>query len=606
MARSIIAVCPSCARQFNHTPDPDQPVASCPACGRTFRISADAPASAALGAPGFREGEEAFGPYALIQQIGANDIGVLYRARDTRTGAIVALKVMAAGSSDSRLDLERLARRARAAMKLSNPGIARILEVDICDGLWYIARDYVNGRPMSDLLADGSLSANEGIMLVHAACEALGYAHAEGVLHRNLKPSNIIIDDMGNPVLTEFGLGRDPLHVMGSVPAILGGGAAQVFDLPRYLPPERAAGRRSTARSDIYSMGAILYQLVTAHPPFESGHLLTLMARIAHGGPQPPRAIAPNTSEYLERIIMTAMRVQPELRYSSMSMLVRDLDRFMAGEPAPPSPGPVRRLVRLAFRHQFVTLPLAVIIALLCAWLMLTYYANQKRLISDASGENDRGVECLRTEHFEEALKAFDQAWQKADGLPAAEKAKIQYGMAVALAGRGEGEKALQHFDDAAVWLGDTNLLARRGAVKYGQQRFAEAEEDFKKAAELVGQAADASVRQRQHEFLYYLGMAKWSAGHLSEGRRLIADAAKQAPGKMRYSDMLAIIEADIDRRPRTSAKPLKAVQVTPIDDDEPVDFTAPAVQKPVKKTIKKPADDDDIPEDVIIPKDKK
>jgi WD40 repeat protein len=321
--------CPHC-----HNPivlAEEQPVAvRCPGCGSSFRVC-DAQRT-------FPSGEmRLLGKFQLLEQVGVGAFGAVWRARDTELDRIVALKIPHTGLSAAPADLERFHREARAAAQLRHPGIVTVHEVMTLEGLPVIVSDFIDGVTLRDLLQTRPLTAREAANLVAEAAEAVDYAHAMGLVHRDIKPANIMIESsrpetgqvssVGRPLIMDFGLA---LREDAEITLTLDG---QVVGTPAYMSPEQAAGHghRVDRRSDVYSLGVVLYQLLCGELPFR-GSKTMLLEQVRHEEPRPPRRITDKVPRDLETICLKALAKEPTRRYPTARALAEDLRRWLNGQ----------------------------------------------------------------------------------------------------------------------------------------------------------------------------------------------------------------------------------------------------------------------------------
>src|SRR6185369_15036807 len=208
----------------------------------------------------------AFGEYELLEEIARGGMGVVYRARQVRLNRIVALKMILAGQFASQQEVLRFRREAEAAANLRHPGIVAIHEIGEEQGQHYFSMDFVQGRNLAEIIREGRLPARRAARYSQAIADAIHYAHQQGVLHRDLKPSNILIDENDQPRITDFGLAK---RVRGDLGLTATG---EVLGSPSFMPPEQTSGKSAKVGppSDVYGVGAILYNLLTGRPPFQA------------------------------------------------------------------------------------------------------------------------------------------------------------------------------------------------------------------------------------------------------------------------------------------------------------------------------------------------
>jgi len=297
-----------------------------------------------------------FGNYEILEELGRGGMGVVYRARQVSLDRIIALKVLLRGEHASAIDVARFRAEAGAAAALDHPNITPVYEVGEQDGQPYFSMKYVEGVTLSRRLQEGPLTPRDAATLLAPVCRAVAEAHARGILHRDLKPSNILIDRDGQPHITDFGLAkrtgpggyseRMP-GTNGSVPSgnaeatsthhghhsLTQSGA--ILGTPSYMAPEQAAGRRGEAgpTTDVYSLGAILYQMLTGRPPFQAATPFDTVMLVLEQDPLPPRLLNPQADPDLEMIALKCLQKPQELRYATAAKLADDLEAYLANEP---------------------------------------------------------------------------------------------------------------------------------------------------------------------------------------------------------------------------------------------------------------------------------
>ena len=281
-----------------------------------------------------------FGNYELLDEIGRGGMGVVYRARQLKPNRIVAVKMVLAGQLASHEEVERFFAEADAVGQLDHPGIVRVYEAGEHDGIHYIAMEHVPGHELGHRVLRGPLSSDETVKLTHAVAEAVAHAHARGIIHRDLKPSNILLDNGGNPRVMDFGLAKclandQQLTVTGT---ILGTAA--------FMSPEQAEGNleKTGPAADVYSLGAVMYTLLTSRPPFHGKSSLETMRLAREQEPVAPHRWNDSIPRDLETICLKCLEKEPGKRYPTAGELRDDLGRFLAGKPV--LARPVTRLER--------------------------------------------------------------------------------------------------------------------------------------------------------------------------------------------------------------------------------------------------------------------
>jgi len=316
----------------------------------------------------------AFGDFEIVGELGRGGMGVVYKARQKSLDRTVALKMIREAHLASPEDAARFRTEAAATARLKHPNIVTVYEVGTVGGQAYLCMEYVDGPTLAQrVAADGPLPPREAARLVAVIARAVQQAHAEGILHRDLKPSNVLLAGYGirdsgfreegraglsslnpesripnppQPKVADFGLAKrlDSGGTLTRTGAIVG--------TPAYMSPEQAGGRKDlTAAADVYSLGAILYELLTGRPPFQAAHPVDTLLLVLEQEPVPPRDLNPTVDRELELVCLKCLQKPPELRYPSAGALAADLEAYAAGEPIAAQPSSLRFFLARVFRE---------------------------------------------------------------------------------------------------------------------------------------------------------------------------------------------------------------------------------------------------------------
>jgi len=269
------------------------------------------------------------GDYELLEVVGRGGQGVVFRARQKSLNRIVALKVISLGQWASTAHLKRFRLEAEAAARLEHPGIVPIHEVGERDGSCYFSMKFVEGGQLDEVARRQPIPPRRAVELIAKVARTVHYAHEHGILHRDIKPGNILLDAKGEPHLTDFGLAR-LVESESSVTHTL-----DVLGTPSYMAPEQAAGNNAAVGSvtDVYGLGAVLYQLLTGHPPFAGGTTYETIKLVLDTEPRQPRLLNPKIDRDLSTICLKSLEKDPKRRYPSALALAEDLERWLKHEP---------------------------------------------------------------------------------------------------------------------------------------------------------------------------------------------------------------------------------------------------------------------------------
>ncbi|HOX08655.1 MAG TPA: protein kinase [Planctomycetota bacterium] len=390
----------------------------CPSCNSMVKVKftgAPRPVAKAPAKPpgeGLRNSLENIGPYEILAEISRGGMGIVYKARDKNLKKTVAIKVLLRGSESSAEELKRFRREAEAAAKLQHSNIVPIHAVGVCQGLHYFIMDFIEGSALSDLAARGGVSPRQALDYVEQLADALTYAHAAGVFHRDIKPANVMIDRFDRPQLMDFGLAKD----VGSETQLTQVGTT--MGTPTYMPPEQAEGDLAgiDAQSDVYSLGAVLYELLTGQAPFEGPTTMAILMKVLEEEPRRPRNINPRIHPDVEAICLKAMAKDKRERYKSAAEFRDDIRRFKAGEMIEAARGSaMRRAARMIRRHGQLFAALLLLVLAAGALVVWRTWAEREDAVRRRA-EADQRVQQLLTE-ADELAAGNAQAQARAEEL---------------------------------------------------------------------------------------------------------------------------------------------------------------------------------------------
>lgn len=369
------------------------------------------------------------GRFELLRRLGSGAFGTVYQARDPQLERLVAIKILPTSGENAMRVVERWLREARSTARLTHDGIVPLYEVGQADGACYLVSEYVSGPTLAALSSRQEIPFRRAAEFVRDVALALEVAHRAGIVHRDVKPSNIMIDEHGRPRLTDFGLAK-----------LLTADASQTLDghllgTPAYMSPEQAQGLSEISpTSDVYSLGVVLYELLTGQLPF-AGHWRSVLRQLLNDDPRPPRKANARIPRDLETICLQAMSRQPARRYRSAAALADDLTRFLQDESiAARPPGWPERVRRSVKRHPTTAvLVTAALVGVVAAVVGMVWHVSQltaaldqahdSRLAADAESERAGALQRLaeaRERRVRDYLRAADlklahEAWQNAD-----------------------------------------------------------------------------------------------------------------------------------------------------------------------------------------------
>ncbi|MBI2923053.1 MAG: protein kinase [Planctomycetes bacterium] len=408
---SVVAECEGCGSRFTMgawQPDRRYRCGKCQALLRPVsrEVHPSDPGEIAILEPGEvarvepekakKPGGQRLGKVQILKELGRGGMGVVYMGRDEELRRTVAVKVLL-GNGDEKLH-QRFLREARVVSKLRHANIVAVHELGEQDGQAFFTMDFIEGGPLDGLFGTPGFGARDLVQLVATIARALDYAHAQGLIHRDIKPQNILVAPDRTPFLTDFGLARE---VESNTRLTMSGA---VMGTPTYMSPEQASGGgRVDSRTDIYSLGAVLYEGLAGRPPFEARDLLMLLDAIARQDPVPPSRISPAVPADVETICLKALAKQPDRRYQTGAEMADDLERWLRGEAiSARRSGAFERGATWLKRRPAVAIGAAagLVALLLIGVVMRNSAAKERRLIEER--ETEKKAAALKAREIEE------------------------------------------------------------------------------------------------------------------------------------------------------------------------------------------------------------
>src|SRR6266545_4396577 len=321
-------LCTGCVLETALGTLPDASVAAVADCGSAKAVDATETTQSKTKARAAKILGE-LGDYELLEEVGRGGQGVVFRARQKSLNRIVALKIIGLGQWATKTHLKRFRLEAEAAARLDHPCIVPIYEVGERDGQCYFSMKFVEGGQLDEIAKHTPISIRQAVELITKVARTIHYAHEHGILHRDIKPGNILLDLKGEPHLTDFGLAR-LVESESTVTRTL-----EVLGTPSYMAPEQAAGNNTnlTKATDVYGLGAVLYQLLTGHPPFAGGTTYETIKLLLETEPRPPRLWNSKIDRDVSTICLKCLEKDPQRRYSSALASAEDLERWLKHEP---------------------------------------------------------------------------------------------------------------------------------------------------------------------------------------------------------------------------------------------------------------------------------
>jgi len=319
--------------------------------------------------------ETTLGQYTVLARVGAGGMGVVYRARDKRLERDVAIKVFPPGVQIDETARKRFRKEAMALAKLNHPNVAAVYDVGEQDGTDYMVMEYVPGKSLAERVHAGALPVSEAVSLADEVAKALQEAHEQGIVHRDLKPANIVVTPKGHAKVLDFGLAKLLAPEGGKDATLSLPGSVGLVGTPRYMSPEQAQGGSVDERSDLWSLGVVLYETLAGKPPFDGKGGVGVLRAVLEQTPKPLHELRPDVPKEVERIVLRALQKDPSKRYQSAAEMERDLSSALGQITAAAVP-PSSRELRLSLRYA---IPGGILIAVLIAAGAWLYYRLAQR-----------------------------------------------------------------------------------------------------------------------------------------------------------------------------------------------------------------------------------
>jgi tetratricopeptide (TPR) repeat protein/tRNA A-37 threonylcarbamoyl transferase component Bud32 len=449
---------------------------------------------AAPTAPG---GMSTLGEYEVLEELGRGGMGVVYKARHLRLRRLVALKMLLASPHRSEEERVRFCTEAETIARLQHPNIVQIYEVGEQDGHPFLALEFVEGTTLDRELNGAPLAPRAAAQLLEQLARAIHAAHARGVVHRDLKPANVLLTPEGIPKITDFGLAKTLDQDGGQTRT------GVVMGTPSYMAPEQARGasRDVTATTDVYALGAMLYETLTGRPPFQGSTNVETTRLVLEQEPVPPRRLQPQVPRDLQTICLTCLEKDPRKRYARALDLAEDLRRFQANEAIRARPaGITERTLKWVRRRPALAALGAVsvlaVVALLALWGFLTFQLRQER-------DNARSERQRAEANFEKAQQAVDQMLTKVAEETLIHEPRMEQKRRALL------EDALAFYQEVLRERGDDARLQHKTALAYKRVadilrllgRHDQAKAAYRDAIALLGPLVSARPDQPRFQF---------------------------------------------------------------------------------------------------------
>lgn len=380
--------------------------------------------------------------YEILRELGRGGMGVVYLARQAGVGRLVAVKMLLSGAHAAPVERARFEAEVAAIGRLQHPNLVQVFEVNEHDGRAYFSMEYLNGGSLDDLISGRPRPPKPAAELVRTLARAMHAAHQQGIVHRDLKPANVLLTADNVPKIGDFGLAKR-LDVADG-PTL----TRHVLGTPSYMAPEQARGqsKKVDARTDVYALGTILYELLTGRPPFVGDSIMGLLVQVTDDDPLAPRRLSKSVPPDLETICLKCLQKDPEHRYATAAALADDLDRFLADEPVlARQTGQWRRLVKWARRRPAAAALIAVcaislLTALVAGWWFTNRLSAELQWTQQARSEAEAARHELRKSLVAQVAEGVADDLRQIEAVPET--------MALLLARRIDWSE-----DDLAAWM---------------------------------------------------------------------------------------------------------------------------------------------------------
>lgn len=414
--------------------------------------------------------------YQILEKIGQGGMGTVYKARQIALNRIVALKVLRPESRMDEEQIKRFFRESQAAAKLRHPHIVVVHDVGMSAGMFYFAMDFIEGRGLDKLLKARKTSLHELVRILADVADAVDYAHRQGIVHRDLKPANILVTEAGHAFLTDFGLAKETdadshITVTGAV-----------MGTPMYMAPEQALGRNDEVdeRSDVYSLGTILYEMLVGRPPFTSSRLAEVLWKTVNELPRPPRQLKSSVPRELEAVCLKALEKRKARRYRTAGEFADELRRFLEGKPVKAAPASSLRQFwkAVALRPARVAAVTVVLLVLATAVPVALVLHRKAELHRKEEAEAQLDTHTLTLEELVNRGKFAEALALSTELLPSHRTSRVLFLHACALQGVGRESDAIPFFQEVlAKEPENVDVSIRLGLLLAGSGRYGEAKE---------------------------------------------------------------------------------------------------------------------------------